>query len=84
MEHLKDASLALPSNIRISWRAFPRNKHSSLLGKCVNYSRKKFYQAFPACLMFVGMACSLPRVRPYPQTFDLAGEACLGTNPLPY
>jgi hypothetical protein len=50
VEHLKDASLrlapALPANIRLGWKA-ARDQHSSLLGKSVNYNRKKFCRIGP-------------------------------------
>jgi hypothetical protein len=53
VEHLKGASLgqaaALPANIRLGLKLerLARDKHSRLLRKSVNYSRKKFYRTGP-------------------------------------
>jgi hypothetical protein len=50
VKHLKGTSLglapALPENTRLGWKGLP-GKNTSLLGKFVNYDRKKFYSTGP-------------------------------------
>jgi hypothetical protein len=43
----KAEAVALPTNIKLSWKRLTRDKHSSLLHTFVNYGRKKFDKIGP-------------------------------------
>jgi len=42
--------LALPTNIRLGWKRYVGDKHSSLLRKFVNYGQKFFYNIGPCII----------------------------------